>query len=89
MKKRKGRKRRKFWHFVGMLWKIVKKLYQYLMYAIMGSTLTYVIVPIADELLSIPECRMLLGLVLTWFVFRIFKEDWDMEYSIEETEKMQ
>ncbi len=78
-----------FWRFVGMLWKIVKKLYEYLMYAIMGSTLTYVIVPMVDKLLSIYEVRMMFGLVLTWLVFRIFKEDWNMGYSIEETEKMQ
>ena len=89
MKKRKRRKRRQFWHFVGMLWKIVKKLYEYLMYAAMGATLTYVIVPMVDKLLSIYEVRMMFGLVFTWLVFCMFKEDWDMGYSIEETEEMQ
>ena len=86
MKKRKGGKRRMFWQLVG---KVMKKAPQYVIYAAIGSTVTCAIVPWVDMILSLQEARWMFGIFLSWFVFRIFKEDWNMGYSIEETEEMQ
>ena len=86
MKKRKGRKRKMFWRFVG---KVMKKAPQYVLYAVIGSTVTYAIVPFVDMILSIPEARWMFGLFLSWLAFRFFKEEADQECGFRKTEKMQ
>ena len=89
MKRRKGRKRRMFWRFVGKAWKLMKLAAKYVMYALIGSTVTAAIVPWVDMILSLQEARMMLGVLLSWLAFRIFKEDMDMRYDWEEAEEMQ
>ena len=86
MKKRKGRKRKMFWRFVG---KVMKKAPQYALYAVIGSTVTCAIVPWVDMILSLPEARWMFGLFLSWLAFRFFKEEADQECGFRKAEKMQ
>ena len=78
-----------FWRFVGKVWKLMKLAAKYAMYALIGSTVTAAIVPWVDMILSLQEVRMMLGVLLSWLAFRIFKEDMDMRYDWEEAEEMQ
>ena len=75
-----------FWRFVG---KVLKKAPQYVLYAVIGSTVTCAIVPWVDMILSLQEARWMFGLFPSWLAFRFFKEEADQEYSFEKTEKMQ
>ena len=86
MKKRKGRKRRMFWRFVG---KVLKKALQHVLYAVIGSSVTFAIVPWVDMILSVQEARWMFGLVLSWLAFRFFKEEADRECGFRKVEKMQ
>ena len=78
-----------FWRFVGKVWKLMKLAAKYVMYALIGSTVTAAIVPWVDMILSLQEVRMMLGVLLSWLAFRIFKEDMDMRYDWKEAEEMQ
>ena len=84
MKKRKGRKRRAFWRFVREVLKLMKKAVKTLLYAVIGSAMTFVIVLVVDLLMESPDVRLLFGLFLSWMAFCLFIETKQQKRAAEE-----
>lgn len=84
VKNRKGRKRRKFWRFVGKVLKLMKKIVKNLLYAVVGTAMTFVIVPAVNLMMESPDVRLLFGAFLSWTALCLFIENREQKHAEEE-----